>query len=352
MQHAFEVVNDANYADLKEQIELLHTQKRSYEVENARLRKLVAACNVGRVVSAAGSSSQTEADGVIADGTCHEVDEGVLSLAGTKETPQKRAAPCPIESVQQNHMKTTINVGAASSDGVEFKKMRFSSDGDSAGCEEVQRLRVENEELKKELSAANATVEQMVSVIVCFPSLGSADGYFFQTDPFSIRIPLLNRMKDFVCVTHVTIDVEKLDASIVAFVENAVDREVPQVSVMETVNNYGDRRVERDLLHDEFSVQGKKLEAGGAQAEESISKLKRLKTLTDMEKEAVDGSLKQAQAKIKELNKELDSEQKKVLQLRSESESLKEQIKKLELQVIRFCRARLLWMTTDACNNR
>jgi hypothetical protein len=71
------------------------------------------------------------------------------------------------------------------------KKIRFSSDGDSAGCEEVQRLReeldgfkVENEELKKELSAANATVEQMVSVIVCFPSLGSIDQYPFRRTPF------------------------------------------------------------------------------------------------------------------------------------------------------------------------
>ena len=70
------------------------------------------------------------------------------------------------------------------------KKMRFS-DGDSAGCEEVQRLReelnglkAENEELKKELSAANATVEQMVSVIVCFPSLGSIDQYPFRRTPF------------------------------------------------------------------------------------------------------------------------------------------------------------------------
>ena len=78
---------------------------------------------------------------------------------------------------------------AASSDGLEFKKRRFS-DGDSAGCEEVQRLReefdglkAENEELKKELSAANATVKQLVSVIVCFPLLGSIDRYPFRRTP-------------------------------------------------------------------------------------------------------------------------------------------------------------------------
>jgi hypothetical protein len=246
-------------------------------------------------------------------------------------------------------MKTTINVGTASSDGAEFKKMRFS-DGDSAGCEEVQRLReelngrkAENEELKKELSAANASVKQLVSVIVCFPPLGSIDRYFFQTDPFSIRIPLLNRMKNFVCVTHVAIDVEKLDESIVAFVEKAVDQEVPRVIVTETVDNYGNRRVERDLLHDEFSVQRKKLEAGGggaqAEAEESISKLRRLKTLTELEKEEVEASLKMSKQKIQEMEMELKTEKSKVLQFRSDSVSMKARIKELELQVICFCKA-------------
>ena len=49
--------------------------------------------------------------------------------------------------------------------------------------EKLDKCTAENEELKKELSAANASVKQLVSVIVCFPSLGSIDRYPFRRTP-------------------------------------------------------------------------------------------------------------------------------------------------------------------------
>ena len=175
-----------------------------------------------------------------------------------------------------------------------------------------------------------------------------------QADPCSIRIQLQNRMEDFVCVTHVVIDVEKLDKTTVAFIEDAVDREVPRLIVRDTKDT---RYPDCTLIEDEYSIanlQKKKREASGElrasaatstqatiSSTDSFANMKRLHTLTCIEKEKVEGWLNESLKKLKEANvqlkKDWESEKKQANILWTERE--KAHIQEKETMVICFCKA-------------
>jgi hypothetical protein len=252
------------------------------------------------------------------------------------------------------------------------KKLRHSDSDSVAGEEsalEVQRLReeldgskAEIKELKKEISAAQAKADPLVSVslkaeLMRLQTELAQSKAGKEADPCPIRIQLRNRMKEFVMhveikVTHVEIDLETLDEATVAFVKDAVDRHVPRLIVNET---------NREIYEDGFSIaamQKKKREVSGelkapaattTQAKETISstyaianlKVLHIGTLVekqDMEKE-LDESLKKSKEANVQLKKDWEYEKKQANIFRTECESMKAHIHELETMVICFCKA-------------